>query len=326
MIVVTGGAGLIGSAVVRELNRSGQDDILAVDHLEKSDKWMNLRSLQFRQYMEKDDFASLLESQGSWIHKEDIQCVIHLGACSSTTEKDASYLIKNNYNYSISIAEFCFRRHIRLVYASSAATYGGGEFGFQDDEAELEKLRPLNMYGYSKHLFDLWMKRHGFRGAAGVKYFNVFGPNEYHKGEMQSLVLKAFRQITQEGKMRLFKSYRSEYPDGGQKRDFFYVNDAAKMTAYLALENKKASGIFNAGSGIANTWIDLAKAIFTAMNLEPRIEFIEMPENLRDRYQYYTCAPVEKIRGAGYREKTHSISEAVSNYVKEYLLKSEANA
>jgi len=325
MIIVTGAAGLIGSAVVRELNRRGIDDLVLVDHLGTTEKWMNLRTLRYREYLEKNDFFFDIEENSDFF--AEAQAIIHLGACSSTTEKDASYLIQNNYQYSITLAEYAAEHNIRMVYASSAATYGDGANGFDDGTDGIEQLLPLNPYGYSKHAFDLWLRRYKFEPSfAGIKYFNIFGPNEYHKGDMRSVVLKAFYQIRDEGKLRLFKSYRNDYKDGEQKRDFLSVEDAAKMTVHLAVDNVQATGLFNVGSGEANTWLDLAHAIFAAMDKKPDIEFIEMPEEMRSKYQYYTCAPMERIRNAGYAAATIPLSDAVADYVKNYLLCDEKRA
>jgi ADP-L-glycero-D-manno-heptose 6-epimerase len=325
MIVITGAAGLIGSAVVRELNRRGHENLILVDHLGDTDKWMNLRTLRFAEYMEKEDFFFLIEENNDFF--SEASAFIHLGACSSTTERDASYLIQNNYQYSIALAEYASEHSIRMVYASSAATYGDGERGFDDDINTIQGLLPLNPYGYSKHAFDLWLKRLHFAPAfAGIKYFNIFGPNEYHKGEMRSVVLKAFYQIRDEGRLRLFKSYRDDYRDGEQKRDFLYVEDAAKMTVHLALDNREANGLFNAGRGEANTWLELAHAIFEAMGKKPQIEFIEMPESMRGKYQYYTCAPMQRMRETGYTTPASSLKESVSDYVQGYLLRSERRA
>lgn len=323
MIVVTGAAGLIGSAVVRELNERGRDDLILVDHLGLSDKWMNLRSLKYDDYFEKDTFLQQLSRKGSG----KISALIHLGACSSTTEKDASYLMENNFRYSVTLAELAWHYNIRMVYASSAATYGDGHEGYEDDVSRLEALRPLNAYGYSKHAFDMKMHRLRFKPLfAGVKYFNVFGPNEYHKGEMMSLVLKAFRQIQETGRLKLFKSYHPDYKDGEQKRDFLYVRDAARMTVFLALDRPRLTGLFNAGSGQASTWLDLARAIFSAMDREMNVEFIEMPAELKDRYQYYTCAPMDTLRSSGYTRPITSLDRAVQDYVKNYLMQNEARA
>ncbi|MEQ9366314.1 MAG: ADP-glyceromanno-heptose 6-epimerase [Leptospirales bacterium] len=338
MIIVTGAAGLIGSAVVRELNRRGERDLLLVDHLGTTEKWMNLRSLRFREYLEKDEFLERVEWElsrrtgqdaGKWDDPlfADVKTIIHLGANSSTTERDASHLIENNYRYSVRMAELCRLLEARLVYASSAATYGDGLRGFDDGHDHLHELRPLNAYGYSKHAFDQYMQRLDFApAAAGVKYFNVFGPNEYHKGEMQSLVLKAYRQILETGKLNLFKSYHPDYEDGKQKRDFLYVEDAAAMTVFFALDNREAKGLFNAGSGVANTWLGLAGAIFAGMEQAARIEFVDMPDHLRNKYQYYTCAPIDRLNAAGYTRAVTPLEDAVQDYVRNYLVPGELRA
>ncbi|MCP5479861.1 MAG: ADP-glyceromanno-heptose 6-epimerase [Spirochaetales bacterium] len=323
MIIVTGAAGLIGSAVARELNRRGAENLILVDHLGHTEKWRYLRSISYREYFEKQDFLLRLE-RGQF---PGIEAIVHLGANSSTTETDASHLVENNYRYSMELARVSARDGLRMVYASSAATYGDGADGFDDDPARLGELRPLNMYGYSKHMFDCWLARDQFRpGFLGLKYFNVYGPNEYHKGNMQSLVLKAFRQVQSDGCIRLFKSYHPDYADGEQKRDFLYVEDAARMTVFFALDNREATGVVNAGSGTARTWNDLARAVFGAMGREPAIEYIEMPAELRGKYQYYTCAPIERLRQAGYNQSITSIEDAVSAYVRDYLLAGEACA
>lgn len=323
MIIVTGGAGLIGSAVVQQLNELGREDILIVDHLGQTDKWRNLAPLRFMDYLEKDSFEHLLDN-GSLAGRLPGSCkpdaVIHLGACSATTEPDATYLVKNNFEYSRKLALASLAADARFIYASSAATYGDGLCGFADDDGRLPQLRPMNMYGYSKQLFDLWALRQGFLDRiAGIKYFNVYGPNEQHKGEMRSLVLKAYEQISNTGTLRLFRSYRPEYGDGEQLRDFIYVKDAAAMTIYF-LENNEANGLFNVGGGTAVSWNRLARAVFSAMDRPVSIEYIEMPESIRNTYQYLTCADISKIRAAGYAAQTTAVEDAVADYVRNYLV------
>jgi len=320
MIVVTGGAGFIGSALVAGLNKRGITDILVVDELGSGPKWKNLRSLSFADYIEKDDFLQMvLDNRLDF----SVEAVFHLGACSSTTETDASYLIKNNYEYSKHLTRWVVDAGIRFIYASSAATYGDGSLGFADDEDRLESLRPLNMYGCSKQLFDLWAKRNGLlKKIAGLKYFNVFGPNEYHKGDMRSFVIKAYEQINAAGKVRLFKSHRPDYGDGEQKRDFLYVKDAVDMTLFF-LDNPDANGIFNIGTGNARTWNDLATAVFAAMDREPKIEYIDMPDSVRNQYQYFTEADITKLRDTGYKKDIIRLENAITDYIQTYLQKGE---
>ncbi len=314
-VLVTGGAGFIGSALVWALNRRGCENIVVCDLLGTSAKWRNLVPLRFRDYVEADQLLPRL--QNGALGKFDL--ILHLGACSSTTEGDASYLVRNNYEFTKDLCAWALANRTRFVYASSAATYGDGAAGMSDDESQLEKLRPLNMYGYSKHLFDLHAWRGGFlKKIVGLKYFNVFGPNEDHKGDMRSVVHKSFAQVKTEGVIRLFKSYRRDFRDGEQQRDFLYVKDAAAMTLHLAA-NKKAGGLFNIGSGVARTWNDLARAVFAALGRRPRIEYIEMPETLRDKYQYFTQADISKLRAAGYRQPITPLEEAVNDYVRNYL-------
>jgi ADP-L-glycero-D-manno-heptose 6-epimerase len=242
-----------------------------------------------------------------------------MGACTSTTETDASFLMQNNFQYTKILAAWACEHRIRFIYASSAATYGGGSKGFKDDEEKLDELRPLNMYGYSKHLFDLWARRHGMlKDIAGLKYFNVFGPNEYHKADMRSFVLKAYEQIQAQGKVRLFKSHNPDYADGEYKRDFLYVKDAVDMTLFF-LDNPQVNGIFNIGTGSARTWNDMVKAVFTALNKKPNIEFIEMPENLQKQYQYFTQADITRLHSTGYKKQISSLEDAVTDYVRNYL-------
>ena len=318
MWIVTGGAGLIGSAVVWYWNTQGINDILIVDHLGESEKWKNLRALRYSDYLEKDDFLPRLEN-GEFDGR--IEGIMHLGACSATTELDATYLINNNFRYTAKLAEYAVKNNIRRVYASSCATYGDGTLGYKDDENAIEELRPLNMYGYSKQMFDLYAKQRGWLDKlVGCKFSNVYGPNEFHKGNMRSVVLRAFEQITATGKMGLFKSYNPEYADGEFKRDFLYVKDAVKMLWHLACVNKSAHGLFNIGSGRAETWNALAEAAFAALGKPCNIEYIEMPEHLRSKYQYYTCAEMDKLRAAGYTQEATSLKDAVHDYLVNYCV------
>lgn len=318
MIVVTGGAGFIGSAVVWKLNKMGIDKIIVVDELGKNEKWKNLNGLEFADFFYKDDFMELVLQRKVPFKMSSI---IHLGACSSTTEKDADYLMNNNFRYSQELAKYCLESGTRFIYASSAATYGDGSNGYDDDESKLEILRPLNMYGYSKQLFDIWIKRNGLIDkVVGLKYFNVYGPNEYHKEEMRSVVHKAFEQVRDDGKVRLFKSYRTAYKDGEQKRDFIYVKDAVEMTLFF-LEHKERNGIYNIGTGRAQTWIELVTALFGALGKPVNIEFIDMPEEIREKYQYFTEANMKKLFSAGYNKPIMSVQDGVTDYVKNYLLK-----
>jgi ADP-L-glycero-D-manno-heptose 6-epimerase len=315
-IVVTGGAGLIGSALIWALNRRGIEDILVVDRLDSSEKWKHLVPLRFADYLDADDFADRIAAAQSF---GDVGAVFHLGACSSTTESDAGYLLRNNYEYTKNLAHWAVENRARFVYASSAATYGSVE-ALLSDEADLHTLRPLNAYGYSKHLFDLYAQRtHLADRICGLKYFNVFGPNEDHKGEMRSIVQKAYEQIQAAGSVRLFKSHRPEYRDGEQQRDFIYVKDVVDMTLHLA--EADAAGLYNVGSGTPHTWLHLVRPIFHALELPERIEFIEMPQHLRGKYQYYTCANVERLRATGYDRPVTPLADAVTDYVTNYLVK-----
>ncbi len=317
-ILVTGGAGLIGSALIHALNRRGQEDILVTDVLGRDTKWKNLSPLRFEDYLQADQFLDLLQKNPDAL--SSVRTIYHLGACSATTEANVGYLMENNYDYTKRLAQWAIRRDIRFVYASSAATYGDGSEGMDDGRDYLEKLRPLNAYGYSKHLFDLHARRNGwFDKIVGLKYFNVFGPNEGHKEEMRSLVSKAYDQILSTGKVRLFRSHRPDYRDGEQVRDFVYVKDAVTMTLHLA-ETTSASGLFNIGTGIPRTWIDLATALFTALDRKPEIEFIEMPVHIRDQYQYHTCADISRLRATGWSAVTTSLEDSVGDYVRNYLM------
>lgn len=317
MIVVTGGAGFIGSAIVWKLNQLGQSKIIIVDDLGTDDKWKNLVPLKFEDFIHKDDFIEMIIDEDIPF---DISAIIHMGANSSTTEKDADHLFTNNYQYTKELAAYCLEKNIRFIYASSAATYGDGSLGFEDDESKLETLRPLNMYGYSKQLFDLWAKRNNaFDKIVGLKYFNVYGPNEYHKEDMRSVVHKAFEQIRDSGKVKLFKSLNEKYKDGEQLRDFIYVKDAVDMTLFF-LDKPDINGLFNIGTGKSRTWNDLVSAIFKALNKEINIEYVDLPEHLREKYQYFTEANMNKIKKAGFNSSITSLEDGVADYVKNYLL------
>lgn len=314
LIVVTGAAGLIGSGVVRELNDRGYKNLLLVDDLGEDNRWKNLVGKSFLDIIGKGDIFDWLEGK-----EELIGGFIHLGACSDTMERDCDYLLENNFHYSVCLAEYALQHEKRFIYASSAATYGLGEMGFSDDEELLEELRPLNMYGYSKQLFDLWLKREGVLDqVVGLKYFNVFGPNEYHKGRMASAVCQMYPKVEEEGEICLFKSLDTEkMKDGEQERDFIYVKDAVRITCDF-LENK-CGGIFNVGTGIATTWNELGKALFTASKKEPKIKYIDMPEGLKKQYQDFTKADVKKLEKCGLMKNMTPFKEAVDDYVNNYL-------
>ena len=320
MIIVTGGAGFIGSAFVWKLNQEGIEDIVVVDRLGKTDKWKNLVNLRFVNYIHKDEFYDLIYNDTLSF---DVEAIIHMGACSSTTERDADYLWQNNFAYTGQLAEWALERNIRFIYASSAATYGDGKQGFSDDHSKTIELKPINMYGYSKQVFDLRVLRHSWEDKiAGIKFFNVFGPNEYHKGDMTSVIFKAFHQIKETGKVRLFKSYLPQYPDGGQMRDFVYVKDCIDVLWWL-FKNQDVNGIFNLGTGKARTWNDLISAVFTAMGTRQKIEYIEMPEPIRNQYQYFTQAEMDKLHSVGCPVSFSSMEDSVRDYVVNYLQKDD---
>jgi ADP-L-glycero-D-manno-heptose 6-epimerase len=316
MIVVTGGAGFIGSAFVAKLNTEGIEDIIIVDELGTDEKWKNLVKRRYTDYLHKDAFLSLVEAD---LVPFPVEAVIHMGACSSTTERDADYLMENNFHYTCYLAEWALAKRSRFIYASSAATYGDGAQGFSDDDDTTRILRPINMYGYSKQLFDLKVLHEQIADqVAGIKFFNVFGPNEYHKGDMASVIFKAFHQIRDTGRVRLFKSYKPEFGDGGQMRDFVYVKDCVEVLWWL-LNNKDANGIFNVGTGRARTWNDLIGAVFSAMDRPTDIEYIEMPEAIREQYQYFTEAKMDKLHTSGCPAQFRPLEEAVADYVQGYL-------
>lgn len=319
MIIVTGGSGFIGSTLIWKLNKLGRNDIIVVDHFGENEKYKNLIPLKFIDVFDREYFGSMV--QDGFLKNNKIETIYHLGACSSTTMLDFNYLLHNNYEYSKFLCGNAIENNIRFVYASSAATYGDGSNGYMDDESKLETLRPLNGYGYSKHMFDLWVKNNGYLGkVVGLKYFNVYGPNEYHKNDMRSVVCKSFEQVKKTGKSKLFKSTVKDMADGEQKRDFVYVKDAVDMTLFFG-ENKIVNGIYNIGTGQANSFNSLVKPIFKALNLKENIEYFDMPEILINKYQNFTQADISKIRKAGYSKNMTPVEDAVYDYVSNYLNK-----
>ncbi len=322
MIILTGGAGFIGSVILSALNKLGKTDIWVVDSLGNNEKWKNLRQKNYNNFSHKNDFLPELESLG----KKKIEAIIHMGACSSTTETNADYVMRNNFLFSKHLFDFSVSRDIPFIYASSAATYGDGNQGFSDNVLELDKLLPLNIYGYSKHLFDQYVNstRHSNQ-VVGLKFFNVYGPNEYHKGSMKSVIYNSYYQILKEKQVRLFKSDREDYGHGEQKRDFIYVKDISKVIIWL-LNNPQVSGLYNLGTGQARTWKDLANAVFAAMNIPSNIEFIELPDNLKGKYQYFTEADMQKLRASGYDQEFTSLEDGAKDYVNNYLEKSDLGA
>ncbi len=320
MYIVTGGAGFIGSCMVRTLNDAGIEDIVIVDNIASTDKWMNIRNKQFQKYVNKSDFLKELPSY------ENVQAIIHMGACSSTTERDFDYLWKNNFEFTKVLWNFCAEHRAAFIYASSAATYGDGGQGF-DDKTDIDLLRPLNGYGYSKQLFDQWVKHQAKvypKQYVGLKFFNVYGPNEYYKGSMASMILHGYRQIQENGEIRLFKSCNPDYEDGGQLRDFIYVKDICSVIMWL-IDNPSVNGLFNLGTGKAQSFRELAEATFHALGLEPQIRYIDMPEHLKNKYQYYTKAEMGKLREAGYSHPFMDLEAGARDYVLSYLSKQFEN-
>ncbi len=312
MIVVTGAAGFIGSCIVAGLNERGREDLVLVDELDEAKK-ENIRRKKYLRYYDKKDFLNLILQDQV---EERPEAVIHMGACSSTTLQDARYFKENNLEYTRSLATWALKHNVRFIYASSAATYGDGSVGYKDDEATLRRCRPLNLYGQSKQDFDLWVIDQGLQDkVAGLKFFNVFGPNEYHKGDMRSVVAKAYQRVADEGKISLFKSYRKDCKDGEQKRDFIYVKDAVDIVLFF-LDHPQINGIFNAGTGEASTWNELAGALFDAVGKKPDIQYIDMPADLERRYQYFTQADMTKLRKSGYTKHFTPLKEAVADYVR----------
>jgi len=316
MIIVTGGAGFIGSCFVEKLNSEGINDIIIVDSLGHDEKWRNLNGRRFFDYYHKDHFISLVEKDGLNI---TVEAVIHMGACSSTVERNAEYLMTNNYRYTKILADWALTNNARFIYASSAATYGDGSAGYSDNEIILPTFRPLNLYGFSKHAFDLCaLETTALKKIAGLKFFNVYGPHEHHKGDQASVVYKGFNSIQKTGSIKLFKSHNDKFKDGEFYRDFVYVKDCVEVMWWF-LQNPNINGIYNLGSGKASSWNDLANAIFEALSLDPKIEYVDMPEAIRSQYQYHTEAPMAKLKKAGCPVEFHSIKEGVKDYV-DYLL------
>lgn len=315
MIIVTGAAGFIGSCLVSKLNREGFKDIVVVDDFSRADKIKNLADKTFSVEVHRDIFPSWLREN----HRM-VQFVFHIGARTDTTEFDKKIFDKLNLNFSKNVWNICVEYGLPLVYASSAATYGGGEFGYDDDHSLIENLKPLNPYGESKNDFDKWVlkqeRKPGF--WAGLKFFNVYGPNEYHKGRMASVILHAFNQIKKEGKVKLFRSHNPKYKDGEQLRDFIYVKDVAEVCLWL-LRTRKNSGIYNLGSGTARTFLDLANRVFLSVGKKSQIEFIDTPADIRDKYQYFTEAKMEKLKNIGCDVKFTSLEEGINDYAMNYL-------
>jgi ADP-L-glycero-D-manno-heptose 6-epimerase len=317
-VLVTGGAGFIGSALVWGLNQRGVDRVVIADRLGTTDKWRNLAPLRFEDYLEADDLLDAL--QHGALGRFDT--VLHMGACSSTLERNATFLVHNNFEFTKRVGTYALANDARFVYASSAATYGDGNAGMSDvvhSSDDLTRLRPLNAYGYSKQLFDQYAMAHGLLSRmVGLKFFNVFGPNEGHKGEMRSLVQKAYETVRDTGRVKLFRSHRPDYKDGEQRRDFVYVKDVVNMTLHLA-ESADAAGLYNIGSGEAHTWLSLTGALFAAMGRAPAIDFIDMPDAMRDRYQYFTQADIGRVRATGYTAAPTPLADAITDYVQSYL-------
>ncbi len=315
MIVLTGTAGFIASVVLQRLNLEGVENVVLVDDFTKKEKENNWKNKKFVQKIQRNEFFSWFDD-----HFREVDFVIHLGARTDTTEFDTAVFDRLNLHYSKQMWERCVRHRIPLIYASSAATYGGGEWGYDDRHDIVEKLQPLNPYGISKNEFDKWVLQQEKMPPfwAGLKFFNVYGPNEYHKGRMASVIFHAFRQISDTGKVRLFRSHRPDFKDGEQLRDFVYVKDVADVIWFL-MQRKPAPGLYNLGTGKARTFLDLAKATFSAMNKEPVIEFIDTPEDIREKYQYFTEAKMDKLRSAGYTQPFTSLENGVKDYVTQYL-------
>lgn len=309
MIVITGAAGFIGSIVAWKLNQEGHTNLILCDKLGTDQRWKNIAKRRYQEWVDIDSLHDFLA------HNTQITAIIHLGACSSTTEEDMDYLMENNTNYTKKLFTYCTKHQIPFIYASSAATYGNGEQGYDDNPKLLPQLNPLNKYGYAKHVFDIWAmeQKQTPKWWVGLKFFNVYGPNEYHKGTMASMVFHSFNQANKTGEVKLFKSDKKEYPDGGQLRDFIYVKDVADVILFFL--NNHINGIFNVGTGKARSFADLAKATMQAIQKEPTLTFIPMPDNLKPQYQYYTQATMDRLKKAGYTKPFHTLEEGVQDYV-----------
>ena len=318
-IVVTGAAGFIGSCMVGYLNGKGFTNLLLVDDFSREDKKPNLSNKQYLAEIEREVFFEWLHS-----HKPKIDFVFHIGARTDTTEFNYGIHQHLNVEYSQKVWDYCTVQNIPMVYASSAATYGGGEFGYDDEHDLCQILKPLNPYGISKNEFDKWVLHHGAQNNppfwAGLKFFNVYGPNEYHKGRMASVIFHAFRQVKDSGVVRLFKSHRPDFKDGQQLRDFIYVKDVIKVCFWL-MENQPRSAIYNLGTGKARTFDDLVKSTYAGMDQDPLIQYIDMPTDIRDKYQYFTEANMGKLRDTGYKDEFYSLEKGVDDYVRNYLSK-----
>lgn len=321
MIIITGGAGFIGSAALRRLNELGRNDIIVVDHLGHEDKWRNLVKADYADYLDRQTFMDMVRKDALRWNPE---AVIHLGACSSTTETDANFLMENNFHYSRDLCLFALQKGARFINASSAATYGDGSLGFSDNPALIPKLRPLNMYGYSKQLFDMWLIRENLLDqVASLKFFNVYGPNEYHKGSMKSVACKIFSEISQTGQATLFASNNPAIADGEQKRDFVYVKDCANLICWLALERRDLNGVRNVGTGQAATFNQLARAMFAAMKREPVINYIPTPGAISSKYQNYTQADMGWLGREACPCRFRDIAAGIADYAANYLAKED---
>lgn len=319
MIALTGGAGFLGSAVLWKLNQQGIKDIIVVDNLARSEKWRNLVARDYTDYIHKDEFIRMIRADALPWH---LNAIIHLGGRSSTTEADADFLMENNFHYSRDLCRYALDKGARFINASSAATYGAGENGFSDTAWLLPALRPLNMYGYSKHLFDMWcLKENLLDHIVSLKFFNVYGPNEYHKGDMRSVAVKLFEQIETGGSATLFASSKEGLADGCQSRDFVYVKDCASLICWLIDGGRHINGVRNVGSGKARTFNELARAVFAAMEAEPVIKYVPMPQSLARNYQNYTQADMDWLKTSGYPENFATLETGISDYTRNYLAK-----